>query len=67
MLSYSRARGLFAGVSLKGASIRPDLKANERYYGKPFRTRDIVLDGKAGTLESAVDWRETLAKYFKAS
>ena len=49
ILSYSRARGLFAGVSLKGASIRADRDANKRFYGEKLETPDIVIDGLAGT------------------
>lgn len=47
ILSYSRARGLFAGVSLRGAAIRQDRDANEDYYGQPYQTRSIVLDKRA--------------------
>ncbi|MGA8982740.1 MAG: lipid-binding SYLF domain-containing protein, partial [Candidatus Acidiferrales bacterium] len=43
MLTYSRARGLFAGVSLAGSTVRPDNDANERIYGKKIPARDIVL------------------------
>src|ERR1700722_4284261 len=43
VLSYSRALGLFAGVSLAGATVRPDNDANERIYGKKLSARDIVL------------------------
>jgi lipid-binding SYLF domain-containing protein len=53
MLSYSRSRGLFAGVSLKGAAIRQDEDSNQVFYGTRFRTRDIVLDGKATQPQSA--------------
>jgi lipid-binding SYLF domain-containing protein len=42
MLSYSRSRGLFAGVSLEGASLRPDDDANEQVYGRTLTARDIV-------------------------
>jgi len=42
MLTYSRSSGLFAGVSLDGASLEPDSSANERLYGKPTSARDIV-------------------------
>jgi lipid-binding SYLF domain-containing protein len=66
MLSYSRSRGLFAGISLRGAAIRQDQDANNTFYGARFRTRDIVLDGKA-TQPQAADavssWMETLTKY----
>lgn len=66
MLSYSRSRGLFAGVSLKGASIRQDQDGNEKFYGSRFRTGEVVLEGKATKPVSAdaVDtWRQTLEKY----
>src|SRR3977135_1607185 len=43
ILSYSRARGLFAGVSLEGSTIRPDNGDNRRVYGKEVSARDIVL------------------------
>lgn len=69
MLSYSRSRGLFAGVSLRGASIRQDQDANERFYGSRFRTRDVVLDGKATTPrspEAVSSWLQALAKYTPA-
>jgi lipid-binding SYLF domain-containing protein len=42
MLSYSRARGLFAGVSLEGSTLRPDNDANTLVYGSPMPARDIV-------------------------
>lgn len=47
ILSYSRTRGLFAGVTLKGSTIRADQDANERFYGARLDSTDIVLDGKA--------------------
>jgi lipid-binding SYLF domain-containing protein len=40
--TYARAKGLFAGVSLEGATLHPDKDANERIYGKPTPARDIV-------------------------
>jgi lipid-binding SYLF domain-containing protein len=43
ILSYSRARGLFAGVSLEGSTIRPDNADNRRLYGKKIPAKDIVL------------------------
>ena len=42
MLTYSRTSGLFAGVSLDGASLDPDSDANSRLYGKAVSARDIV-------------------------
>jgi SH3 domain-containing YSC84-like protein 1 len=43
LLTYSRAQGLFAGVSLDGATLRPDDDANKDMYGRPMSNRDIVL------------------------
>jgi len=43
ILSYSRSRGLFAGISLEGSTIRPDNKANKQIYGKKLEARQIVL------------------------
>jgi SH3 domain-containing YSC84-like protein 1 len=43
ILSYSRARGAFAGVSLEGSTIRPDNDANRRIYDEKVSARDIVL------------------------
>jgi SH3 domain-containing YSC84-like protein 1 len=42
MLSYSRSRGLFAGVSLEGASLRPDDDASAEIYGRKITAREIV-------------------------
>jgi lipid-binding SYLF domain-containing protein len=63
ILSYSRARGLFAGVSLEGSTIRPDNGDNRRVYGKKIPAREIVLTGTvaapaaAGELISTLDTR----------
>ncbi len=43
ILSYSRSRGLFAGISLEGSTLRPDDDANEQVYGRKIKARDIVL------------------------
>jgi len=45
VLSYSRSRGLFAGISLEGSTIRPDRDANERVYGKKLEAESIVFKG----------------------
>jgi lipid-binding SYLF domain-containing protein len=47
MLSYSRSRGLFAGISLQGATLRPDADANEEMYGKPMENRAILTTAVA--------------------
>jgi lipid-binding SYLF domain-containing protein len=43
ILSYSRSRGLFAGISLEGSTLRPDNKANARIYGRKITARQILL------------------------
>src|SRR5438445_1184850 len=43
ILSYSRSRGLFAGISLEGSTLRPDNEANRKLYKKELHARDIVL------------------------
>jgi lipid-binding SYLF domain-containing protein len=45
ILTYSRSRGLFAGVSLEGSTLRPDGDANDVVYGKRLQPRDIVRGG----------------------
>jgi len=47
LLTWSRSRGLFAGVSLQGATLREDEKANQDLYGKPIKNAEIVLKGTA--------------------
>jgi lipid-binding SYLF domain-containing protein len=45
ILTYSRSRGLFAGVSLEGSTVRPDNDANERVYGKKVPAEEIIFKG----------------------
>jgi lipid-binding SYLF domain-containing protein len=45
IFSYSRARGLFAGISLAGSTVRPDNTANERLYKKSVSPQDVVFKG----------------------
>src|SRR5580704_6604962 len=45
ILTYSRARGLFAGISLNGSTLRPDNDANEKIYGKKVTATEIVRGG----------------------
>jgi lipid-binding SYLF domain-containing protein len=53
MLTYSRSSGLFAGVSLDGASLEPDSDANARLYGKPASAKEIVSGGVTATTAGA--------------
>jgi len=60
ILSYSRARGLFAGVSLEGSTIRPDNGDNRRVYGKKIPARDIVVAGAVAAPPAAEELISTL-------
>jgi lipid-binding SYLF domain-containing protein len=53
ILTYSRARGLFAGVSLAGSTVRPDNGANENLYGKKIGAQDIIFKGSVPVPASA--------------
>lgn len=53
ILSYSRNKGLFAGVSLEGSTLRSDGSANEKLYGKDVSAKDIIRGGKVGIPASA--------------
>src|SRR5438445_8437021 len=60
ILSYSRARGLFVGVSLEGSTIRPDNGDNRRVYGKNVSAKEIVLSGKVSVPPAAQQLISTL-------
>jgi lipid-binding SYLF domain-containing protein len=53
VLTYSRSRGLFAGISLAGSTVRPDNGANEKLYGKKIEATDIVFKGAVAVPASA--------------
>jgi lipid-binding SYLF domain-containing protein len=53
ILSYSRSRGLFAGISLEGSTLRPDNKANARIYGRKIAARAILLGNKVAVPATA--------------
>lgn len=53
ILSYSRARGLFAGISLSGSTLRPDNAANKKLYGKNISARDVVLNNEVAAPAAA--------------
>jgi len=53
ILSYSRNKGLFAGVSLEGSTLRSDGSANEKLYGKKLTAKEIIREGKVGIPASA--------------
>lgn len=49
ILTYSRARGLFAGISLEGSTLRPDGSANNHLYGRDITAKEIVIEHKVST------------------
>jgi lipid-binding SYLF domain-containing protein len=55
VLTYSRSRGLFAGVSLAGSTVRPDNNANEKLYGKKVSAKEIIFKGAVAVPSSAQD------------
>jgi lipid-binding SYLF domain-containing protein len=63
VLTYSRARGLFAGISLDGSTLRPDNDANQLAYGSRMDARDIVLHGKVPIPNSSKLLIETLNQH----
>jgi lipid-binding SYLF domain-containing protein len=62
ILSYSRSRGLFAGVSLEGASLRPDDDATEQVYGRKMTARHIVTGTDIGVPASGRHLVDVLEK-----
>jgi len=62
ILSYSRARGLFAGISLEGSTLRPDNGANKNLYGKEVSASAIVFDKAVPVPASAQGLLATLQK-----
>jgi len=62
ILSYSRARGLFAGISLAGSTLRPDNGANKNLYGKEVSAADIVFKNTVPVPDSAKGLLATLQK-----
>ncbi len=62
ILSYSRSRGLFAGVSLEGSTLRPDNGANEKLYGRKLTAKEILRQGKVATPAAARELDAELAK-----
>jgi len=63
ILSYSRARGLFAGISLEGSTLRSDGRANEKLYGRSLSAKEIIREGKVGIPECAHELDATLNQH----
>lgn len=62
ILTWSRSRGVFAGISLQGATLRPDKDVNRELYGQPWGTKEVVQSGLAAP-GSAKNLIELLNKY----
>ena len=62
ILSYSRSRGVFAGIALTGATLRNDLDENKEIYGKPL-TNEEVVNGNVKPPDAAADLLALLGKY----
>lgn len=62
ILTYSRSRGLFAGLSLEGASVRPDRDAIRRFYGRDVSPRRILVLNEVTTPAGATSFTDTLAR-----
>ena len=67
ILSYSRARGLFAGITLNAGTIHQDRDANERFYKRSYTTKEIVIDRYGGAPDPVPAWRDMLSKLTIAS
>jgi lipid-binding SYLF domain-containing protein len=63
ILSYSRSRGLFAGVTVNGSTVRQDRDANQRFYGKPLDSRQIILGSFPDAPPPVSVWLQALEKY----
>lgn len=61
--SYSRSRGLFAGVALDGSALRIDHRANQTIYGRGVTPRRIFAGGVTGVPNAIVDLRDRLEEY----
>ena len=67
ILTYSRAKGLFAGISLDGATLRPDKEDNRDFYGKDIDPRSVIngevpVPSEARPLASALSWQSPSKK-----
>ncbi len=62
ILSYSRSRGLFAGISLEGSTLRPDDDASADVYGHKITAREIVMGNKTGVPPSGRHLVQVLQK-----
>lgn len=61
ILAYSRAKGLFAGVSVQGSSLRDDPQANGAFYGRELTSREVFAKAATPAPAAAATWRDALA------
>jgi SH3 domain-containing YSC84-like protein 1 len=62
ILTYSRSRGVFAGISLNGAVLRPDNDANEKLYGRKVEVKQLVDDGNVAIPEPATKFVNSVSQ-----
>jgi SH3 domain-containing YSC84-like protein 1 len=63
ILTYSRSRGVFAGIALNGATLRPDKESNTELYGSGVTNRQIVMGGQKRSPVAAAELTANLNKY----
>jgi len=63
ILTYARTRGLFAGISLDGAVVKPDNDANKRVYGKAVEAKKLLIEGGASVPAAAQPFVAALTKH----
>ena len=63
ILSYSRSRGLFAGISLEGSTLRPDNRATQKLYGRKLGVKDILRKNEVGVPPCAQELVSVLEKH----
>jgi lipid-binding SYLF domain-containing protein len=62
ILTYARSRGLFAGISLKGAVLSPDKEANKDLYGRDIEAKEVLEKGNLGVPEPGRKFVETVSR-----
>jgi lipid-binding SYLF domain-containing protein len=63
ILTWSRTRGLFAGISLNGATLRADEDWNRELYGRKIKLKEILVTGELKSPDAAAGLREELNRY----
>jgi lipid-binding SYLF domain-containing protein len=63
ILAWSRSRGVFAGISLQGSTLREDSAENKELYGREISNKDVVVTHQVGVPAGAGDLMTALGKY----